>query len=360
MAFNTKVWDVNGEKLEEIPQSKLDAEKRLENWIENNPDLINMDILFIGRQVRTAYGDIIDLLAIDPDGDLVVIELKKSKTPRTVVAQLLDYASWVNELGLADIEQIAEGYLNKPLSQAFSEHFDTLLPDTINTDHKMLIVASELDDASERITQYLSSKHSLNINAIFFNFFTKDGKEMLTRSWLIDPEQVEERGQTKKRKPWKGFYYVNVGDNETNDRKWEDCAKYGFLRAGGGPQWSRPLKKLKEGDRIFAYLKGHGYVGFGHISQEAKPLKDFIADGQSEHLIELIDLHKTTVNQLDDPDKQEWAIGVKWHKDNKRENARNFKGIFSHPSIVCKLRDDATVKYLCQEFQVENQDNEVS
>ena len=36
----------------------------------------------IGWQVRTSFGGIIDLLAINPDGSLVLIELKRDKTPR--------------------------------------------------------------------------------------------------------------------------------------------------------------------------------------------------------------------------------------------------------------------------------------
>ena len=40
----------------------------------------------------------IDLLAIDADGNLHVLELKRDKTPRDVVAQVLDYGSWVTTL----------------------------------------------------------------------------------------------------------------------------------------------------------------------------------------------------------------------------------------------------------------------
>lgn len=60
----------------------------------------------VGRQVGTEHGGWIDLLAIAPDGTLVVAELKCDKTPREVVAQALDYASWIESLDLEDVAAI--------------------------------------------------------------------------------------------------------------------------------------------------------------------------------------------------------------------------------------------------------------
>ena len=59
--------------------------------------------MLIGRQEDTGFGGRIDLLAIAPDGSLVLIELKRDRTPRDVVAQALDYASWVEKLRAEDI-----------------------------------------------------------------------------------------------------------------------------------------------------------------------------------------------------------------------------------------------------------------
>ena len=53
--------------------------------------------MLIGQQMRTSVGGIIDFLAIAPDGTLVLVALKREKTPREIVAQALDYASWTGE-----------------------------------------------------------------------------------------------------------------------------------------------------------------------------------------------------------------------------------------------------------------------
>ncbi len=72
----------------------------LEDWLEENPDGILEDgkLLVIGRQVNTNLGTTIDLLALDRDGNAVVIELKRDRTPRNTLAQALEYASFTEQL----------------------------------------------------------------------------------------------------------------------------------------------------------------------------------------------------------------------------------------------------------------------
>ena len=67
------------------------------------PKLLSDEWMLIGRQEDTGVGGRIDLLAIAPDGALVPIELRRDKIPRDVVAQSLDYASWVEKLRAEDI-----------------------------------------------------------------------------------------------------------------------------------------------------------------------------------------------------------------------------------------------------------------
>jgi RecB family endonuclease NucS len=76
----------------------MPTETRLEELLETEPTILGEPLLIIGRHVATSFGKIIDLLAVDADGILHVLELKKDKTLREVVAQVLDYGSWVRNL----------------------------------------------------------------------------------------------------------------------------------------------------------------------------------------------------------------------------------------------------------------------
>jgi hypothetical protein len=195
MAEEVRIWQVDkADVLTEIRRSRLDLEERIEKWIISDVSLLSPDLLIIGQQVETASGNFIDLLCIDRNGNLVIVELKRDKTPREVTAQALDYASWVKDLKAEAIDAIAAQYLKgKTLEDAFQSKFSTELPEVINEHHAMLVVASEIDDSTERIIRYLSETYGVDINAVRFQFFqTQDGREFLVRTFTVAPHEVEQ------------------------------------------------------------------------------------------------------------------------------------------------------------------------
>lgn len=349
MTFNMNLWKVNNNELKELPKSRLDSEDRLEEWIAHDSNITGLDILIIGRQVVTFYGGRIDLLGMDSEGNLVILELKKDKTSRDVVAQTLDYASWIKDLNYNQIEDITMKFLKRSLKEAFTDKFLADIPEEINKNHSIVIIASELDSSSERIVQYLSSEFDMNINCIFFDFFKEEQQEFLGRSWLLDPEDIAKRTESKKSAPWSGLYFVNVGDGK--HRSWEDCRKYNFLSAGQGSKYSGPIKKLKIGDKVLAYLKGKGYVGFGEITSVAVMAKDFKLSNNTM----LFDMELTQPNikeNKDNPELADWTVGVRWNKTFARESAITKPGIFANQNIVCKLRHQPTIDFLSTHYSL--------
>lgn len=344
----TRLYKLLNGALVPVPQGKLAAEDMIEGWVAEQPSLLGLDILVIGRQVITDFGGRIDLLGIDADGNLSIIELKRDRTPREIVAQVLDYASWIQSLTTPQIYERAQKHLSRDLASAFSERFGTSPPDRLNQSHSMVIVASTLDPSSQRIVRYLSETHGLAINTAFFSVFEETGLTFLTTDWLLDQQEVAVRSEAKVEAPWQGIWYVNAGDGE--HRSWEDMRRFGFVAAGGGEKWSGPLRRLNVGDPIAVYQKGAGYVGYGKVTAPAVMARDFVAKEGS--LLAQALAQPGLDRDRDDPEKAEYAVGVNWIKTLPISDAVRFEGMFANQNIVCKLREPRTIDVLKDRFGV--------
>jgi RecB family endonuclease NucS len=65
MAVQMAIWKMTSDGPLPLTFSQLGQEQRLEDMIVRDPSLTGMDLLVIGRQVATAYGGFIDVLAVD-------------------------------------------------------------------------------------------------------------------------------------------------------------------------------------------------------------------------------------------------------------------------------------------------------
>ena len=169
--------DLSSGILEKVKTDSIDFEKDLENWLENSPNvLLDEDegsIIWIGRQVTATVGEsglYPDLIGIDTEGDLVMVELKKGKTPREVIAQILEYAVWGSSLNDEDLNIIAQSYyrkqdcdFNKSIFDLYKEAF---FPDAeeepvveFNRNQKLFIVAEKVSPVIQEVALYLRDKH---------------------------------------------------------------------------------------------------------------------------------------------------------------------------------------------------------
>ena len=353
MAVEMAIWRMTDSGPRKLALSPLDFEKRLEDMLVEDPGMSGIDLLAIGRQVRTGYGGFIDLLAIDDEGRVHVLELKRDRTPRDIVAQTLDYGSWVQGLGLEDLEQI---YVDQhdgetDLGEAFAERFGSPLPDVVNADQQFTIVASELDPTSDRIVEFLAKSYDVPINAVFFRHFTDGSRDYLARTWLLEPQPTEDspvRPSRRKSRPWNGRDFYTVLGRAGETHRWLIASKYGFLNAGGGSWYWKPLGKLTPGKRVFAYVAGAGYVGIGRVTGEMIAARDadVAVDGQLQPLLDQPEPSAAWGENAvsDDPELSEKVVPVEWLAKRSIEEAVWEKGLFASQHIVCKLRDEHTIK----------------
>ena len=95
------------ERIEEVDFARLGLKERrdIQEWVAANPGILGEDLLVIGKEFSgfDRTDERLDLLAVDPDGKLVVIELKRDDTGANAHWQAIKYASYLRR---ATAEQI--------------------------------------------------------------------------------------------------------------------------------------------------------------------------------------------------------------------------------------------------------------
>jgi len=317
----------------------LVSERLLEDMIVAAPTLISDEWMIIGRQEGTGSGGRIDLLAVAPDGALVLIEIKRDRTPREVVAQSLDYASWVQTLNFDDIVAIYGRYApGRSLPDDFKHRFGVELDEeTLNENHQIVVVAGSLDASSERIVSYLSQRN-IAINVLCFQVFTFGDEQILSRTWLQDPavSQVAASTPAGVSQVWNGEFYHSYGDGV--ERSWDDARELGFICGGGGPWYSGTLRLLNPGDRVWVNVPKTGYVGVGRVIGRAEPAREFkVPTAQGEKpVLEAAKRGTYHAEYIDDLENCEYFVPVRWIETVPLNQAIQEVGLFGNQNTVCK------------------------
>lgn len=341
MPVKHALWQV-GDLPVPLAMGLLKSEQLLEEMIVRDPRILSSEWMLIGQQESTPYAGRIDLLAIAPDGSLVLIELKRNRTPREVVAQAIDYAAWVEGLTAEKIAQIYARFSGGGnLDEAFLKRFGVALDeDSLNSSHQIILVAAELDDSSERIINYLNAR-DIAINVIFFQVFQHGDEQILSRAWLLDPAetQINVIKTTKAdggTEPWNGEFYASYGPPEL--RSWDDARQYGFISAGGGTWYSKTLKLLSPGDRVWVKIPGQGFVGVGQVTESVQAAKDFEVETPAgrKPVVEVLQTAAYLNQHADDPEMSEYFVRVEWADTVSEQQAFKEVGLFGNQNSVCQ------------------------
>jgi hypothetical protein len=339
MSIRTAIWKV-GSPPQQLSTASLASEQLLEDMIVAAPQLLSDEWMLIGRQEDTGLGGRCDLLAIAPDGSLVLIELKRDRTPREVVAQALDYASWVERLRAEDVVAIYGRFApGKSLAEDFRQRFGQALDDdSLNQGHQIVIVAASIDDSTERIVAYLS-EHDIPINVLCFQVFAYASEQLLSRAWLLDPVHTQinvTATPDNANEPWNGEFYCSFGHSEA--RSWSDAVEYGFICGGGGAWYSRTLQLLSPGDRVWVKIPGLGFVGVGRVTGRAQPAWNFkimTSEGEAP-VLDVAKRGSYHRELLDDPERCEYFVPIHWLQTVPIEHPIQEVGLFGNQNTVCK------------------------
>ena len=198
--IKVKLWSLDKNDQNQLYPVHLDeveeteTEKQLEDILVSNPDLLMPGLKLIGRQTTTEGGPL-DLLGVDEDGNLIIFELKKGTLARDAIAQVIDYASFLDDLdkqtlfnhisdrsGYSGIEKI-------DFENWYQEQFSGNL-DALDNPPKMVLVGLGADNRTRRMVSYLS-KTGVDISLMTFYAFKKEEQMFLAKQVEVELQEKE-------------------------------------------------------------------------------------------------------------------------------------------------------------------------
>lgn len=233
------IFKLEEDKLIIAQETNVELEQHLEIWIENSPLAVIQDelVLWIDRQpsAQDEEGTIFpDLLGVDSEGNLVIVEFKRGRTPRNVVAQLLEYAAWANELPEEQIHEIADAYFEKrdefkgkTFTEAFKEEFD--VPETdelppLNRKLRLFVVAEEILPRIASVCRFLHASYSMDVSCIEVSTFqTESGEVLVSTETKVGDENF---GVPKVQKQTPASSSQWSGDNPSHQVVWEAVQEF--------------------------------------------------------------------------------------------------------------------------------------
>jgi hypothetical protein len=196
------LWKVTDKGLKRItetnPKQEKMLEEKLEDWIAADPTILGEPLLILGRQVIIPdTKDRLDLLAADPQGNTVIIELKRGKLKDPVDMQALRYASYISKWRFEDFENILRNYNKKvgdpdfnfiSIYEEFCEDAGIDEVPDLNKDQRTIIVGSSVKEKLGSVALWLF-EHGIDIKVIEIQIH-KDGDDILIEPNIVVPPPI--------------------------------------------------------------------------------------------------------------------------------------------------------------------------
>ena len=190
------LFSVSGETVAALVPSVISdrhVERDIQVWADRCPALINdgKPMLSLGMEIVTTYNQYLDNLYLDGNGTLVVVEMKRGKSPRDVIAQVMQYGSYVSRLDWQAIEQFCQKRHGRPLDDAYAAVFGRALPRPPKPAHRLLVVAESFDPQVFDDALY-GLNHGIPLALLQFRFYRLSEAEMVDTETILGeiPEQA--------------------------------------------------------------------------------------------------------------------------------------------------------------------------
>lgn len=147
---------------------KFREREHLQEWIANNPSSLGEDLLIIQKEFSgfSETNERLDLLAIDKQGNLVIIENKLDDSGKDVTWQSIKYASYCSSLTKNEILKMYQDFLGKTgnSEEKVSDFFDgkdideILLNQGLNSQRLIMIAANFRKEVTSSVLWLMNFK----------------------------------------------------------------------------------------------------------------------------------------------------------------------------------------------------------
>ena len=170
MSSDPKLFRVNrehraSESVREVDFAQLGLRERqdIQEWVVANPTILGGDLLIIGKEFsdfdRTS--ERLDLLAVDTDGKLVVIELKRDDSGADVHWQAIKYASYFARATATDIINLLsrhDGISYEAAESRLHQHLDADDLNALNHDQRIILASHRFAPEVTNAVLWLNEK----------------------------------------------------------------------------------------------------------------------------------------------------------------------------------------------------------
>ncbi len=204
------IWMLEGGQVSQLSlASRVETEGLLEDALVRRPDLLMEDLTLVGRQTPTEGGPL-DLLGVDGEGRLVVFELKRGTLTREAVAQVIDYASYLDSMDLDDLaNHISQRSGSRGIEKRenFEDWYAGEFPDFESLASlkplRMFLVGLGVDAATERMVKFLAENTNMKISLLTFHGFKYEGKTILAKQVEVSGIKPPENAPPGREERWK-------------------------------------------------------------------------------------------------------------------------------------------------------------
>lgn len=224
--------DLRNKKLIEIPVTSfgaLNLRERfdIQEWIDGTPRILGEELLIISKELVLPSGKRLDLLAVDKQGSLVIIELKRDDSGNDVEWQAIKYASYCSSFTQVDLFKSFAEYLgsNDDDAQDRIEGFINCELEELNQKQRIILVSKEFN--SEVISAVLWLREfELDISCIRLTPHQDAQNNLYLNSDIIIPLpeakdyiQKKESKQKEQREPGKSSFSLEKSNLTTEELK---------------------------------------------------------------------------------------------------------------------------------------------